>query len=93
MSELTEKFNEIQNSWENYKQVNNERLQELEKKSITSALTEAKIENLNNLINKQQDEIKRIKANNSKTFVEVKSVDSSNFENIDYKHAFDNYLR
>ena len=33
MTELNEKFNELQNSWENFKQVNNERLQELEKKS------------------------------------------------------------
>ena len=61
MTELNEKFNELQNSWENFKQVNNERLQELEKKSQASAMTEEKIENLNSLINKQQEEIKRIK--------------------------------
>ena len=64
MTELNEKFNELQNSWENFKQINDERLQELEKKSQASAMTEEKIENLNSLINKQQEEIKRIKTNN-----------------------------
>ena len=42
MSELTEKINEIQNSWANFKQVNNERLQELEKKSKEDAKTSKK---------------------------------------------------
>lgn len=93
MSELKEKFNELQNSWENFKQANNEKLQELEKKSQVSALTEAKIENLNNLLNKQQEEIKKLKSNNVNPFIEVKSIDNVNFENLEYKNAFDNYLR
>ncbi len=93
MTELNEKFNELQNSWENFKQVNDERLQELEKKSQASAMTEEKIENLNNLINKQQEEIKRIKANNFGSLIEVKSIDNNIYEDLEYKAAFDNYIR
>ena len=93
METLQNKIDEIQNSWENFKQVNDERLQEIEKKSASSALVESKLENLNNLINNQQEEIKKIKMNNARSFIEVKSIDNCDCENLEYKSAFDNYLR
>ena len=88
MTELNEKFNELQNSWENFKQVNNERLQEFEKKSQASAMTEEKIENLNSSINKQQEEIKRIKVNNFDSLIGVKSINNNICEDLEYEAAF-----
>lgn len=89
--EMNEKLEKLGNSWEHFKQVNNERLLQLEKKSIVDPLTEIKLEKLNNMIEEQKSKINSLEIAMSRPFSNNEEYKS--MEDMQYKSAFNGYLK
>ncbi|MDR2778020.1 MAG: phage major capsid protein [Rickettsiales bacterium] len=89
--ELNNKLEELGNSWEHFKQVNNDRLLQLEKKNIVDPLTEIKLEKLNATIEEQKSKINSLEVAMSRPMFDGDEYKSG--EDMQYKHAFTNYLR
>lgn len=92
METLQDKMNQMENYWEHFKEVNDERIKELETKSTVDCLTEEKLKNLTNLMDEQKDQIKTLQKNAARNTIEIKAVENSE-ENYGYQNAFNNYLR
>lgn len=92
METLQDKMNQMENYWEHFKEVNDERIKELETKSTVDCLTEEKLKNLTNLMEEQKDQIKTLQKNAARNTIEIKAVENSE-ENYGYQNAFNNYLR
>lgn len=92
METLQDRMNQIENYWEHFKEVNDERIKELETKSTVDCLTEEKLTNLSNLMDEQKEKIKTLQKNVARNLIEMKSVDN-NEENYSYQNAFNNYLK
>jgi HK97 family phage major capsid protein len=92
--DLNEKLEKLGNSWEHFKEVNNDRLLQLEKKGTVDPLTETKLEKLNSLLEEQKSKIDDLEiamarpASGGEYIREHKSNDD-----IQYKNAFNGYLR
>jgi HK97 family phage major capsid protein len=89
--ELNEKLEKLGNSWEHFKQVNNDRLLQLERKNIVDPLTETKLEKLNNIIEEQKSKINSLEVAMSRPPCD--SGEYKSIEDMQYKHALANYLR
>lgn len=89
--EMNEKLEKLGNSWEHFKQVNNERLLQLEKKNVVDPLTEIKLEKLNNMIEEQKSKIDSLEIAMSRPFSSNEEYKSR--EDVQYKSAFNGYLR
>lgn len=87
--ELNERLEKFGNSWEHFKQVNNERLLRLEKKSEVNPLTEIKLEKLNNEIEEQKSKINELEIAMSRPYSNIEEYKSA--DDIQYKSAFNNY--
>lgn len=89
--ELNERLEKLGNSWEHFKQVNNERLLRLEKKSEVDPLTEIKLKKLNNAIEEQKSKINELEVAISRPYSNIEEYKSA--DDIQYKSAFNNYLK
>lgn len=89
--EINEKLEKFENTWEHFKQVNNERLLQLEKKSSVDPLTEIKLEKLNNAIEEQKSKIDELEIAMSRPYSSIEEYKSN--DDIQYKSAFNNYLK
>ena len=89
--EINEKLEKLENTWEHFKQVNNERLLQLEKKSSVDPLTEIKLEKLNNAIEEQKSKIDELEIAMSRPYSSIEEYKSN--DDIQYKSAFNNYLK
>lgn len=89
--EINEKLEKLENTWEHFKQVNNERLLQLEKKSSIDPLTEIKLEKLNNAIEEQKSKIDELEIAMSRPYSSIEEYKSN--DDIQYKSAFNNYLK
>ena len=89
--EINEKLEKLENTWEHFKQVNNERLLQLEKKSSIDPLTEIKLEKLNDAIEEQKSKIDELEIAMSRPYSSMEEYKSN--DDIQYKSAFNNYLK
>lgn len=89
--EINEKLEKLENTWEHFKQVNNERLLQLEKKSSVDPLTEIKLEKLNDAIEEQKSKIDELEIAMSRPYSSIEEYKSN--DDIQYKSAFNNYLK
>ena len=72
LSELNEKLNQLGNSWEHFKKVNNERLRQIEKKGSSDVLTEEKLDKINNAIDDQKTKLEKMEVALSRPLSDVK---------------------
>mgnify|MGYP001145587592 CR=1 FL=1 len=91
ITEINDRLEKLGNSWEHFKQVNNERLLQLEKKSAIDPLTEIKLEKLNNTIEEQKSKINELEVAMARPYSNVEEYKSA--DDIQYKSAFNSYLK
>ena len=84
--EINEKLEKFENTWEHFKQVNNERLLQLEKKSSVDPSTEIKLEKLNDAIEEQKSKIDELEIAMSRPYSSMEEYKSN--DDIQYKSAF-----
>lgn len=95
LEEMNERLDKLGNSWEHFKQVNNERLLQLEKKHVTDPLTEIKLEKLNSMIEEQKSKIANMEVALSRPHgsnEKYAPLENSSQE-AQYKSAFNAYLK
>lgn len=92
LSEINDKIDEIGNAWEHFKQVNDERLKQIEKKGSADGMIMEELNKINNSIDEQKSKLEMLEISMSRPSFENKS---SNFteDNLEYKRAFNNYLK
>jgi HK97 family phage major capsid protein len=90
--EITTKVNELASNWEQFKVLNDQRLQTLEKKNTVDPITLSQMEKLNNLIDGYQDKISKIEVASLRPYSELENPRSASVDQ-EYKKAFVNYLR
>ena len=93
VSEITERVNTLGNSWEQFKQVNEQRLRDIERKGSADPLY---MENLNNLsasIDNQKKRIDAMETAASRPNKESGSKQLAHTFESEYKTAFTTYLR
>jgi HK97 family phage major capsid protein len=91
-TELTNKLNELSSNWEQFKIVNDRRLNEIEKKGSADPLTIQHIHNLNNKLDAQSQAIEQLqlclkRPNNAFTNKVYKEI------SVEHKNAFCQYVR
>lgn len=91
ITEINDRLEKLGNSWEHFKQVNNERLLQLEKKSTVDPLTEIKLEKLNSTIEEQKSKINELEVAMARPHSNVEEYKSA--DDIQYKSAFNSYLK
>ncbi|MBN8828644.1 MAG: phage major capsid protein [Sphingobacteriia bacterium] len=92
LNDITNQVNQLANHWDDFKEINNRRLEQLEKKGTNDCLDDASLNNLNVLIEDCQNKIKSLETTLSRPNVnntEFKGFD----QNLEHKNAFNNYLR
>lgn len=92
LAEINDKIDQIGNAWEHFKQVNDERLKQVEKKGSADAMVLEELNKINNSIDEQKDKLEMLQVSMSRPSFENKS---ANFvsENLEYKKALSNYLK
>lgn len=100
IEQLTNKVEErlefFNNAWEHFKDVNNERLKEIEQKGASDPLTDIKLERINDILSQveeQKNKINKLEVALSRPYSEVKQSQNENQEDLQYKNAFANYLK
>jgi len=93
LSDLNDKLNQLGNSWDHFKKVNDERLSQIEKKGSSDPLTEEHLQKLNNAIDEQKSKLEKIEVALSRPASETKNFKFNNIGELEYKKAFDQYLR
>ena len=88
IADLNDKLEHLGNTWEHYKEVNNDRLSQLENKNFVDPLTEIKLDKIKKKIQKSQ--INKIEASLSRP---VNGVDEYKTEDNEYKQAFNTYIK
>lgn len=92
LSEINEKIDQIGNAWEHFKQVNDERLRQIEKKGSADGMVMEELNKINNSIDEQKSKLEKLEISMSRPSFESKS---ANFmpENLEHKKALNNYLK
>jgi HK97 family phage major capsid protein len=93
LSDLNDKLNQLGNSWEHFKKVNDERLRQIERKGSSDPLTEEHLAKVNNAIDEQKSKLEQIEVALSRPETEVKGFKFTNNGEMEYKKAFDSYIR
>lgn len=89
LEEVNDRLDQIGNAWEHFKQVNDERLRQVEKKGSADGLIQEELSKINNFLDEQKSKMEKIEISMSRPNLESKS---SNYENSEYKKALRNYL-
>ena len=95
-NKIDEKFELINKTWEQFKEINEGRLKQIETKSSVDPLTEIKLEKLNNILDEvqqQKDRVEKIETAMSRPYGNIDNGSVSNQQDIQYKMAFGNYLK
>ena len=90
LNDITTKVNKLANTWEQFKSVNERRLDEIEKKGSSDPLTLEQLEKMNESMNKYQDSLDKIETvlNRPSTGTDILKADD-----CEYKRAFCNYVK
>lgn len=92
LSEINEKIDQIGNAWEHFKQVNDERLRQIEKKGQADCLVMEELNKINNSIDEQKSKLEKLEISMSRPNFESKNFDYTP-ENLEHKKALNNYLK
>ena len=90
LNDITTKVNKLANTWEQFKSVNERRLDEIEKKGSSDPLTLEQLEKMNKSMTKYQDSLDKIETvlNRPSTGTDILKADD-----CEYKRAFCNYVK
>ena len=91
MEILNNKLETLGNTWEHYKNTNDDRLTQIEKDKKVDPLTEIKLEKLNNEIEEQKAQIRKLEATLSRPANGIEECKSA--EDFEYKNAFNTYIK
>lgn len=91
--ELTDRVNSIGNAWEQFKQVNDARLRDLEKKGHADPLYAEHLAKINAVLDNQKSRLDRIETANARPGAELAGSPFRGAMAEEYKSAFVNYLR
>ncbi len=86
-------LDDMHNTRENFKQVNNERMDQIEEKGSTDPLTEENLDKLNKALDSHSSKLARIEASMQRSGMEVKSYSFEDNGFDTYNKAFSSYLR
>ncbi len=89
LNEIANKVQNIANAWENFKSINDRRLQEIERKGAADPLTSEQLARINHTINEQKDKISRLETAMSRPETGFDIMPT----NDEHKSAFIKYLR
>lgn len=89
--ELNNKLDQLGNTWELYRQANNERISRIEEGKNVDPLINEKLEKLNNAMDEYKSKINNIEVAISRPTNGLEETKS--FEEVEYKNALNNYLR
>ena len=92
LSEINDKIDQIGNAWEHFKQVNDERLKQIEKKGQADGMVMEELNKINNSIDEQKSKLEKLEISMSRPSFESKSSDFIP-ENLEHKKALNNYLK
>ncbi len=93
IQEMTERMHSIGNAWEQFKQVNDARLHDLEKKGSADPLYLEHLNKINQTINLQKSRLDRMETANARPGVELAGSPYKGEMVGEYKSAFITYLR
>lgn len=91
--EVTERVHSLGNAWEQFKQVNDARLRDLEKKGAADPLYLEHLTKINEAIDNQKARIERIETANARPGASLGGTPVTGEVAGEYKTAFRNYLR
>ena len=87
--DINEKLNQMGNTWEHYKSVNNERIKQIEKKGNSDSMIELQLEKISNSMNEQKNKINQLEASLARPDI----FNSFKAEDNEYKSALNLYLK
>lgn len=93
IEEVTSQVHSLGNAWEQFKQVNDARLSELERKGSADPLYMEHLSKINQALDNQKMRLKRLEAANSRPAVSLGGEAVGEELAGEYKQAFCNYLR
>lgn len=93
IQEVTEGMYALGNAWEQFKQVNENRLNEIERKGHSDSLHDGQLQRINDALDQYKHRIDRMETVQARPGREMKSRGYAGPDNSEYKAAFNNYLR
>ena len=90
LNDITTKVNKLANIWEQFKSVNEKRLDEIEKKGSSDPFTLNQLKKMNESMNKYQDSLDKIETVLNRPGTEKNMLKADDCE---YKQAFCNYVK
>lgn len=93
IEETTDRLYALGNAWEQFKQVNDARLGEVENKGYADPLYEAHLSSINDAIDQQKSRLDKIETAHARPGREMGNVATKAAEGDEYKSAFNLYLR
>ena len=95
ISKITRKVDELGTAWEDFKKINDRRLQEIERKGSADALTIEQLNKVNNVLDGYKSRLDNLETAMNRPSAEF-SLNNANLNNEDiqeHKSAFVNYIR
>ncbi len=93
IQEITEQVSTLGNAWEQFKHVNDARLNELERKGYADPLYSAHLERINNALDQQKSRLDKIETVHARPGRDMANLGYRGEYPSEYKAAFNNYLR
>jgi HK97 family phage major capsid protein len=93
IQEVTEGMYALGNAWEQFKQVNENRLSEIERKGYADPLHEGHLQRINDALDQHKSRMDRLETVHARPGREMKSLGYSGDDQSEYKAAFTMYLR
>lgn len=93
IQEVTEGMYALGNAWEQFKQVNENRLHEIERKGSADSLHDGQLKKINEALDHYKSRLDRIETVNARPGREMKSLGYNGDDQAEYKSAFNRYLR
>lgn len=94
MSEMTERLHSLGNAWEQFKQVNNQRLSEIERKGAADPLHMEQLSKINQALDNYKRRVDALETAHSRPGRDLSTMAYKSDGHVsEYKKAFNNYLR
>ena len=93
VQEVTEGMYALGNAWEQFKQVNENRLSEIERKGHADPLHDGHLQRINDALDQHKSRMDRMETAQARPGREMKSLGYNGDDQAEYKSAFNMYLR
>jgi len=93
IQEVTEGMYALGNAWEQFKQVNDTRLNEIERKGSADSLHDGHLARINDALDQHKSRMNRLETVSARPGREMKSLGYNGDDKSEYKSAFNMYLR